>query len=423
MQVCSKYSTVLSPGAQFLLSLLQDHAKDGTHTVRLSRIGTQMKTQFDGFKKGCVSLLVKELKQRGLVRKEGHGGFTSIMLTDKMPMPKTRNAAAISPGASALMRALRQCTGPQGGSVLLSKLGTLVQKRFPAYKKNGGSMKALVEELVVNGLVKRELLADEKTVKLSLVCPVRLRKPRQKSNKSGPDKQSRRNVQRIQVQKPNSHLTRQKSSINTITAAPDIKNNALAKVNISDSPVATVADTNPVSSWVKMTVYWPQHCGEIMKCLYNNKRNSALAKSVFQPLDDIIDSFAPAKVKGLRIAWAHTSHVSGSHVPFATISATQQTVQSMQGIRAKMEQVMRKTVDKVQQVPVDLSPAAMEVATSGRPEILGAIVQKHGVCYTKVGAALHGFGQNPATALADLKKAVDDQKKKDVIQLVNDGEG
>ena len=79
---------------------------------------------------------------------------------------------------------------------------------------------------------------------------------------------------------------------------------------------------------------------------------------------------------------------------------------------------MRNITAKVQQVPVDLGSAAMGVATAGRPAILDVIVEKHGVCYTKVGEALHGFGQNPVTALAALKKAVQDQKKKDIIQLV-----
>ena len=109
---------------------------------------------------------------------------------------KTQNTAAhISPGASALLRALQQCTGPHGDAVLLSKLGTLVQKHFPSYKDNGGSMKALVQELVGKGLAKRQLLADKKTWKLSLVeYPVPLRMPRQKANVSVPGEQPSQNV-------------------------------------------------------------------------------------------------------------------------------------------------------------------------------------------------------------------------------------
>ena len=85
---------------------------------------------------------------------------------------------------------------------------------------------------------------------------------------------------------------------------------------------------------------------------------------------------------------------------------------------------MREIAVKICHVPVDLTPDAMAVATAGQPDILGAIVEKHGVCYTKVGTAyqLHGFGQNPITALAALKTTVQDQKKKDVIQLVNEGD-
>ena len=78
----SSKQQVLSPGAQLLVYLLQNHAKAGAHVVLLSKIGQELQQQFNGYKKGCVRKLVKEITEKGLAQREIRGGTASIVLTE-----------------------------------------------------------------------------------------------------------------------------------------------------------------------------------------------------------------------------------------------------------------------------------------------------------------------------------------------------
>ena len=172
---------VLSSGGRFLLRLLRKCTKDTKQILRLSYIGSQLKQQFTGYKKGCVRTLVDELAQLGFVERQGQSGLASVVLTnaglasvrshqhEQMAVQKIiHNATNLSTEASMLLKIL-QNTGLLGGAILLSKLGLLVQKRFPAYKAKRGTMKALVQELVEKGMARLELLSDNLTQQLRVV--------------------------------------------------------------------------------------------------------------------------------------------------------------------------------------------------------------------------------------------------------------
>ena len=70
----------LSPGAQILLRLLQNYAKNGKRIVRLSLIGAELKKKFAEFKKGCVRIFANEMIEMGLVQRPGRNGLASIVL-------------------------------------------------------------------------------------------------------------------------------------------------------------------------------------------------------------------------------------------------------------------------------------------------------------------------------------------------------
>ena len=78
----SSKQQVLSPGAQLLVHLLQNHAKAGASVVLLPKIGQELKQQFKGYKKGCVRKLVKEITEKGLAQRKIRGGTASIVLTE-----------------------------------------------------------------------------------------------------------------------------------------------------------------------------------------------------------------------------------------------------------------------------------------------------------------------------------------------------
>ena len=172
----------LSPGGRFFLVLLHKCTVDTKQSIRLSYIGSQLKQQFPGYRKGCVRTIVDELAQLGFVERQGQSGLASVMFTnaglaavrpkhtEKITASKVkRKSTHVSAEASMLLKILRQNTGLLGGAILLSKLGILVQKRFPAFKAKGGTMKALVQELVEHGMAKLELLSDNLTQQLRVL--------------------------------------------------------------------------------------------------------------------------------------------------------------------------------------------------------------------------------------------------------------
>ena len=76
-------------------------------------------------------------------------------------------------------------------------------------------------------------------------------------------------------------------------------------------------------SRAKMTVCWPQDGGKVLKWLHINRSNSAVSKSVFASLDQILKQ---AKASGVHIG-RRPGKVTG-RVPFVTIHAQQQAAQT-----------------------------------------------------------------------------------------------